>query len=77
MDDRRIVFLFPTTHAVMHAAQLLERAGVPHQIVPRPKGVDVDCGIAVSVKPEVREPALAALREGSREPSRVLEHGKA
>ena len=76
MGDRRIVLLYPTTHAVMHAAQLLERAAIPHDIIPRPKGVDADCGIAVSVAPEAREPALAALRGASREPSRVLEHEK-
>ncbi|MBM3473992.1 MAG: DUF3343 domain-containing protein [Armatimonadetes bacterium] len=74
MADRRIVFLYPTTHAVMHAAQILERAAIPHDIIPRPKGVDADCGIAVSVVPDMREPALTALRGASREPSRVLEH---
>jgi hypothetical protein len=73
MGDRRIVLLFPTTHAVMHAAQILERAGIEHEIVPRPRGVDADCGIAVSVRPESREPALSELRKASREPSRVLE----
>jgi len=73
MPGRRIVLLFATTHAVMHAAQLLERRGIAHDIVPRPKGVDADCGIAVSLAPEGRETALAVLREGSREPSRVLE----
>jgi hypothetical protein len=74
MGRRRIVLLFPTTHAVMHAAQLLERAGIAHDIVPRPKGVDADCGIAVSLAPEVREPAITLLQTASREPSRVLEH---
>jgi hypothetical protein len=76
MPERRVVFLYPTTHAVMHAAQILERAGIAHDIVPRPKGVDADCGIAVSIRPEARETALAAVRGASREPSRVLEHDK-
>ncbi len=76
MPERRVVLLYPTTHAVMHAAQILDRAAIPHAIVPRPKGVDADCGIAVSVTPEAREPALAALRGASREPSRVLEHDR-
>jgi len=73
MADRRIVFLYPTTHAVMHAAQILERAAIAHDIIPRPKGVDADCGIAVSVAPEAREPALGVLCGAGREPSRVLE----
>jgi len=76
MPERRVVLLYPTTHAVMHAAQILDRASIPHDIVPRPKGIDADCGIAVSVLPEARETALAALREASREPSRVLQHEK-
>jgi len=68
----RIVFLFPTTHAVMHAAQILDTAGIQHEVIPRPKGVDADCGIAVAVRPEQREAALAALRDAGREPSQVL-----
>ncbi|MBM3499856.1 MAG: DUF3343 domain-containing protein [Armatimonadetes bacterium] len=74
MPERRIVLLFPTTHAVMHAAQILERAAIPHDIVPRPKGVDADCGIALSLEPGAREQALGELGAASREPSRVLEH---
>lgn len=73
MAHRRVVFLFPTTHAVMHAGQLLEDAGVDHEIIPRPKGVDADCGIAVSLRPERRGEAVRALAEGGGEPSRVLE----
>jgi len=76
MPERRIVLLYPTTHAVMHAAQILERAAIGHDIIPRPKGVDADCGIAVSVAPDAREAALAALVASSREPSRVLEHDR-
>ena len=73
MARRRSVFLFPTTHAVMHAAQLLEASGIDHDIIPRPKGIDADCGIAVVVDCGSQAAALALLREGGREPSRVLE----
>ena len=76
MGDRQIVFLYPTTHAVMHASQILERAAIAHEIIPRPKGVDADCGIAISVAPESREPALGVLGDAGREPSRVLESQK-
>jgi len=72
MSARRSVFLFPTTHAVMRAGQLLEGAGVAHEIIPRPKGVDADCGIAVAVDTLVGEAALAVLCENRSEPSRVL-----
>lgn len=73
MARRRVVFLFPTTHAVMRASQVLEDAGVNHEVVPRPKGINADCGIAVAVEPAVRRDAVAALREGACEPSRVVE----
>jgi hypothetical protein len=72
MLARRTVFLFPTTHAVMRADQVLEQAGLAHEIVPRPKGVDADCGIAVAVEASLREAALAVLGENRSEPSRVL-----
>ncbi len=72
MPTQRTVFLFPTTHAVMRAAQLLEDAGLAHEIIPRPKGVDADCGIAVVVGAEAAERSLSILRENRSEPSRVL-----
>ena len=72
MALRRLVLLFPTTHKVMRASQLLDDAEIQHEIVPRPKGVDADCGIAIALPPGVREDATAALAEGDCEPSRVL-----
>jgi hypothetical protein len=72
MPTQRTVFLFPTTHAVMRAAQLLEDAGLAHEIIPRPKGMDADCGIAVAVSAEVAERTIFVLRENRSEPSRVL-----
>lgn len=76
MPVLRVILLFPTTHAVMHAGQILSDADVANDIVPRPKGLDADCGIAVSVAPEDRSAAIAALREAGREPSRVMEFEK-
>lgn len=73
MPRRRVVLLFPTTHAVMQASQLLENADVLHEVVPRPKGVNADCGIAVALAPTARRQALDVLREGGSEPSRVVE----
>ena len=73
MGERRVVLLFPTTHAVMHASQLLEDAGLAHETIPRPKGVNADCGVAISLAPGARQEALRVLQEGDREPSRVLE----
>ena len=52
---------------------MLEAAGVAHEIIPRPKGVDADCGVAVAVAPALREQALGILRGSGSEPSRVLE----
>jgi hypothetical protein len=72
MSAGRTVFLFPTTHAVMCAGQLLEEAGVAHEVIPRPKGVDADCGIAVAVDSSLGETALAVLRGSRSGPSRIL-----
>ena len=68
--------LFPTTHAVMHAAHILQDRGLPHDIIPRPKGLDADCGIAISIEPALREAATAALRSAGREPSQVVQHDR-
>jgi len=73
MPERRVILLFPTTHAVMHASQMLEDLDIEHNIVPRPKGVDADCGIAIAIDPRNRGASLEALRAKGREPSRVME----
>ncbi|MGQ9731206.1 MAG: DUF3343 domain-containing protein [Candidatus Zipacnadales bacterium] len=76
MPTKHVIFLFPTTHAVMHAGQVLTDHNIPHDIVPRPKGLDADCGIAVSVSWDCHTTALAALRAAQREPSQVWEMEK-
>jgi hypothetical protein len=73
MARRWVLFLFPTTHAVMQASQLLEEAGVAHDLVPRPRGVNADCGIAVALAPALRQEAAEVLDEGGCQPSRVVE----
>jgi hypothetical protein len=77
MSVRRIVLLYPTTHAVMHGSQVLIAAAIENDVIPRPKGVDADCGIALAVAPKFREAALDALRQAGREPTRVLEWDRA
>jgi Putative Se/S carrier protein-like len=72
MPASRSVLLFPTTHAVMRAAQLLEDAGIAHETIPRPKGADADCGIAVAVTPSDRDRAVEVLRRSGSEPGRIL-----
>jgi len=52
---------------------MLEDLDIEHNIVPRPKGVDADCGIAIAIDPRNRGASLEALRAKGREPSRVME----
>jgi hypothetical protein len=60
--EPRCLLLFPSIHHVLAAERALKAAGVPVDLVPVPKEISPDCGMAVTVAPADRTRALAALR---------------
>lgn len=56
-----LLLLFTATRAVIKAEQCLRDSGIDHQVVPVPKEISAECGMAISLAPELRDPALAAL----------------
>lgn len=58
---RRVLLIFQSIHHVLAAEARLKAAGVPAELVPVPKEINPNCGMAVTVAPADRERTLALL----------------
>ena len=52
MPDKDIVVAFPTTHLTLKAESILEKAGVDHRTVMKPRKISSDCGLAIRINNE-------------------------
>jgi hypothetical protein len=59
----KYVFLFESVHRVMRAEKILKGKGVAVDIIPVPREINSDCGVAVEVDAGVGEKALHVLEE--------------
>lgn len=57
------VALFFTTSAVMQAEKLLQRAGMPVWLIPTPRTLSSDCGIAIRFDEKDRDRVGVLLTE--------------
>ena len=74
MGGEQTVLVFASTHQVLRADELLTAAGVPHEVIPKPRTVSADCGVAIALSPDRGAPALAALEAGGLPPEAVYVH---
>jgi len=59
----RWVFLFESVHRVMKAEKLLKGKGLKVDLIPVPREISSDCGVAVEVDAAIGEKALFLLKE--------------
>jgi hypothetical protein len=57
----KIFLLFHSTRDVVKAEKVLTTEGIPVKIVPIPKSISPECGMAVETEPPNGDAALAAL----------------
>ena len=57
------VFLFESVHRVMKAEKLLKGKGLKVDLIPVPREISSDCGVAVEVDAGIGEKALLLLKE--------------
>jgi hypothetical protein len=57
------VALFFTTSAVMQAEKILQRQGIPVRLIPTPRTLSSDCGIAIRYDQEYLERVSVLLQE--------------
>ena len=61
----RLIFTFHTTAAAIAMESACLRLGAPGRLIPVPRQITSDCGMAWSAPPEAREELTAlAVREG-------------
>jgi hypothetical protein len=54
----KCVFLFESVHRVMKAEKLLKGKGIKIELIPVPREINSDCGVAIEVDEGVGEEAL-------------------
>lgn len=67
----RLLLTFQSIHHVLAAEQALKAAGLAPDLVPVPKEISADCGMAITLAPGDRARALLALEKAP--PTRVLD----
>jgi hypothetical protein len=61
MTGAAIILIFPSINQVLNAEDLLEEQGLPFDLIPVPKEVNPNCGLAISLEAADLERILAAL----------------
>ena len=61
----KYVFLFESVHRVMKAEKLLKGQGMKIDLIPVPREINSDCGVAVEVDAGIGEKALLLLEESN------------
>jgi len=59
----KCVFLLESVHRVMRAERVLKEKGIDVDLIPVPREISSDCGVAVEVSKESEEKAYLILRE--------------
>lgn len=59
--NQELILIFRGTHQVMSAEKHLKKAGVPMRLIPVPRRLSSDCGLAIRIFPPDRETARAIL----------------
>ncbi len=57
------VITFPSSHYAFQAERACQEAGIPVLLIPLPREVSADCGVAMLISPEVQEQVEALLRQ--------------
>jgi hypothetical protein len=57
------VFIFESIHRVMKAEKLLKGEGIKIDLIPVPREISSDCGVAIELSEDTEAEALSILRE--------------
>lgn len=74
-----LILIFRGTHQVLSAEKHLKKAGVPMRLIPAPRRLSSDCGLAIRIFPPARNKAREVLSRSGIPPKSVhilLEKGE-
>lgn len=63
VHDQDFVAIFHSIHRVLKAEKVLKAAGVDFMLIPVPRQLTSDCGLALRIAPEHRAAVYAVLSE--------------
>ena len=66
-----IILIFRGTHQVLSAEKHLKRAGVPMRLIPVPRSLTSDCGLAIRISSTVKDSARDVLLDAGMPPYSV------
>ncbi len=61
--SEKCLLVFASVHQVMKAEKILKKKGLRIDLVPMPRAIGSDCGVALELPLEVKEEALRFLKE--------------
>ncbi len=67
------LLLFPSVHYVLKAERLLKAAGILTEMIPVPKEIKGDCGMALVIRAEDLEAVSRLLNDGNLRPEGCYE----
>ena len=59
----KYIFVFESVHRVMRAEKLLKGKGIKIDLIPVPREISSDCGVAIELSAESEEEAFHLLKE--------------
>ncbi|MBW1709773.1 MAG: DUF3343 domain-containing protein [Deltaproteobacteria bacterium] len=61
MKKEKLIFLLESIHQVLKAEKALQKADLPFDIIPVPKEINPECGMALETDPKERQRISEAL----------------
>ena len=49
MNDPKIIFIFDSVHYVLKAEKVLKKENIPCELIPVPREISSDCGMALAI----------------------------
>jgi len=62
-EEAAYVLILPSIHFVLKVEKEAKARGIPIELIPTPRQISTDCGMAVEFRGVCREPVLALLAE--------------
>lgn len=63
MSDSQIIFVFDSIHYVLKAEKILKNEGLSCELIPVPREISSDCGIAITVNENTNRAAVEKLSD--------------
>ena len=63
--------IFNSAHRVMKAESILKSRGIPILLIPAPRQLMTDCGLALRIGPDIRDEVMRILKQEQLQPAFV------